>query len=143
MGTGHAFLSPSGASIWMNCTPAARLAEPFADTAGREADEGTLAHRLGELFLRYRTGKITKKVYSKDLKEIQADELYEASMFEYCDNYAVFVLEKYAEAQAKSKDALLVRTAIRPYRIYTRRLRYRRRHDHSRRRVNYRRSEIR
>jgi len=108
MGTGHAFLSPSGASIWLNCTPAARLAEPFADTAGRAADEGTLAHRLGELFLRYRTGKITKKVYQKDLKEIQADELYEASMYEYCDNYAVFVLEKYAEAQAVSKDALLV-----------------------------------
>lgn len=108
MSTGHAFLSPSGASIWMNCTPAARLAEPFADTAGIAADEGTLAHSLGELFLRYRTGKITKKIYLAALKVIQANPLYEPSMYDYCDNYAVFVLEQYAEAQTKSKDALLV-----------------------------------
>lgn len=103
----HAILSPSGASRWIACPPSARLELTFPDSAGEAASEGTLAHRLSEAILRYKTKKITRAAYSQELVEIQADRQYQKSMFEYCDQYATFILERYAEAQVHTPDALI------------------------------------
>lgn len=103
----HAILSPSGASRWLACTPSARLEQQFPDGAGEAAAEGTLAHALGELLLRYKTKQLPPSLYDSRLKEIQADKLYDGSMLDHAEDYAVFVLERFAEAQAHTKDALL------------------------------------
>lgn len=103
----HAILSPSGASRWLACTPSARLEQQFPDRAGEAAAEGTLAHALGELLLRYKTKQLPPSLYDSRLKEIQADKLYDGSMLDHAEDYAVFVLERFAEAQAHTKDALL------------------------------------
>lgn len=103
----HAVLSPSGAHRWLNCTPSARLEQQFPDRAGRVADEGTLAHSLGELILRFKLKKLVKAAYQKELKKIEASELYEPAMYEHADAYSVFVLERYAEAITRTKDAVI------------------------------------
>ena len=103
----HAILSPSGASRWLTCTPSARFEEKFPESKSKFADEGTLAHSLGELFIRFKLGWIKKAVYKKQLSEIESNEHYDESMLEYCDDYATFVIEKFNEALAHTPDAKL------------------------------------
>ncbi len=90
---GHAILSPSSASRWMACTPSAQLEakEPYSSSV--YADEGTLAHRLNELMIEHRLGRILEKEYKKKLKEIEAHELYTGEMADHCENFVVYVLE--------------------------------------------------
>jgi hypothetical protein len=63
------------------------------------ADEGTLAHKLCELLLRREFKRIKKQDYQTQLRFIQADELYEDSMLDYCNDYVMLVLEKLTEAR--------------------------------------------
>lgn len=104
----HAILSPSGASRWLACTPSARLEQQFPDRSGAAASEGTLAHSLGELLIRFKAKMILKTQYTKSLKEIKANSQYEEAMFDYADNYACYVIEKFSAAQAHTKDAVLL-----------------------------------
>jgi hypothetical protein len=101
----HALLSPSGASRWLQCTPSARLETQFPYKENDAAKEGTLAHKLGEALIRYKAKLISKVAFNKILAEVQADKFYDNSMLEYCEDYAVFVMERFAAAQARTKDA--------------------------------------
>ena len=103
----HAKLSPSGASRWMSCTPSASFEEQFPDKSSSFAEEGTLAHKLGEFLIREKLGQISKADFKKELAEIQANELFDDSMLEYCEDYASFVMERFAEAQKRTTDAVI------------------------------------
>jgi uncharacterized protein DUF2800 len=103
----HAVLSPSGADRWLNCTPSARLEQQFPDRAGQAAEEGTLAHALGELLIRYKLQRIKKYVFEEELAKIRLHRLFDNAMEEHADDYALYVLEQFAEARAKTKDAIL------------------------------------
>lgn len=91
----HAILSPSSSERWLTCAPSAQLEakEPYSTSI--YADEGTLAHRLCELIIQHKIGKVLNKAFNKHLKEIEAHELYTGEMYDYCDSFAVFVLEKF------------------------------------------------
>jgi hypothetical protein len=103
----HAVLSPSGASRWLACTPSARLEQTFPDSAGIAAREGTLAHALGELLLLHALGRVTETTYENRLATIQSNDLYNTAMFGHAEDYATFVLERFAEAKAGTPDAIL------------------------------------
>lgn len=105
----HALLSPSAASRWLTCTPSAKMEEANGGAVSSSvyADEGTLAHKLGDLMINYKLGLILTKPYQKALKTITTHELYTLEMYDHCENYAVFVMEKFSEAQAHTKDALI------------------------------------
>ena len=103
----HAILSASAASRWINCTPSARLTEDIEDTSSIFAKEGTLAHELGELMLNHALKNIDKRNYNREYKKIQEHELYAADMTDYVQSYVDHVLERYAEAKSKTKDALI------------------------------------
>lgn len=103
----HAILSPSGAERWLNCTPSARLELTFPDRAGQAAEEGTLAHSLGELLIKFKLDRIKKFVFEQELQVIRDHRLYDHSMEEHAENYALYVLEQLAAAQAKTKDSIL------------------------------------
>ena len=77
---GHAILSPSGASRWLNCTPSARLEQQFPDSSGEAAKEGSLAHALGETLLKKHYGIIHYPEYLKVIKEIQSSKYYNAEI---------------------------------------------------------------
>jgi len=103
----HAVLSASGSDRWLNCTPSARLTEKLADTSSVFAQEGTLAHALGELELQFQLKQITKVTYNKLIKKIQADELFSEDMPDQVEKYTSYVFERLAEAKSHTKDALI------------------------------------
>lgn len=105
--SGHALLSPSGASRWLACTPSARLEEKYASTTNDAADEGTLAHKLVEIMLLFAKGNIKKPAYKKEIAEIQQHRLYDAAMLEHAENYTSFVTERWNAAQVRTPDARL------------------------------------
>jgi len=104
----HAILSPSGASRWLACTPSARLEQKFKDRAGKAAEEGTLAHAIAEQLLLYKLGRITAAKFNLEHFEFKKDALYNEEMFDYVKEYVNEVLEVFSEAQAISKDAIIM-----------------------------------
>ena len=103
----HALLSPSAASRWLNCTPSARLEEQFPDRAGAAAAEGTTAHALAEILISQALGTDKAFKLNARLKEVQDSSFYNEDMHEHCDNYVALVLERYAEAQRRTKDPVI------------------------------------
>lgn len=97
----HALLGPSSAAMWMACPPSARLGENIKDTGSEYAAEGTLAHHIGELFLREQWEKMD---ITSELETAQSDPLYSPAMYEYMEGYADFVEERMAEAQSQCPD---------------------------------------
>jgi hypothetical protein len=102
---GHALLSPSSASRWLECPPSARLESSRPDKAGEAADEGTLAHKLSELLISLELGLITKTIFNKEFKKVESNKLYTESMLEYCDQFCVFVMQQYHDAKVNTVDA--------------------------------------
>lgn len=97
----HALLGPSSAHRWMVCTPSARLEEGLVDKGSEYAQEGTLAHRLGELLLRQRWEGAD---IAADLAAVEADPLYSAAMREHMEGYVAFIEERVAEARTRCAD---------------------------------------
>lgn len=103
----HALLSASSAERWIHCTPSARLTEKIEDTGSVYAQEGTLAHSLAELELRYQLKLITQNTYNKELKQLKASELYTEDMPDQVEKYTEYVFERFAEAKSHTPDALI------------------------------------
>lgn len=103
----HALLSASSAYRWLNCTPSARLTEHIEDTQSVYAAEGTLAHSLAELELKYQLKLIDKTTYSKQLQMFKSHALYSEEMPEEVEKYVNFVFEQFMEAQSHTADALI------------------------------------
>lgn len=97
----HALLGPSSAKRWMTCTPSARLGDGIPDRGSDYAREGTLAHRVGELFLRRRWEGAD---VTGPLAEAQTDPLYSVSMEEHLEAYAAYIEECMAEAKDHCPD---------------------------------------
>jgi len=91
----HSMLSASGASKWLNCTPSAVLESQFDEKPSSYADEGTLAHRLSEAYLKLYFRQKTKQWFKKEIIEIKKSQYYDESMEEYVDQYVTYVMETY------------------------------------------------
>lgn len=104
---GHAILSPSGASRWLNCTPSARLEQNFPDSSGEAAKEGTLAHELGETMLRHQFGKLLDSEANEIIERIERDPRFTPDMMDHAANYAHYVIEAFFNAQRQTKDAVI------------------------------------
>ena len=102
----HAFLSPSAAHRWLNCTPAPALERGIDDPGSDFAREGTLAHaycakRLKE-FLHLPTD-------DEDNEIAELSEGYHTGeMEEYVDFYVSEVIGRYNEALSHTRDAMLL-----------------------------------
>lgn len=84
----HALLSPSSANRWLNCPPSARFAENLPDKSSEYAEEGSLAHAMGELHLRKRfTASIGPKKFTSELKKLKQNPLYKPEMDRHVDTY--------------------------------------------------------
>lgn len=104
----HALLSASGAYRWLNCTPSAVLEDKVEESTSIYASEGTLAHDLAELEIKWGLNMIDKKEYSIKYGEIQANDLYNADMDNEVEKYKNLILEEFAASKAKTKDALIL-----------------------------------
>lgn len=92
----HSIIAPSGASRWIKCPPSARMEELEPDTAGEQADEGTLAHRLAAYHLEKRMGENSSKEKTKELnaeyKDIKKSKYYSKEMEENVQVYINHIL---------------------------------------------------
>lgn len=104
----HAILSPSAASRWIACTPSARLESEVPDKESEYAAEGTLAHSYGEAMILRDHGMISKVQFNRIEKQIKADPKFSPEMENYCEDYATFVAERFAEAKAHTPHAVLI-----------------------------------
>lgn len=104
----HARLSASGAHRWMACTPSVKLEEQFPDKGSEYAAEGTLAHAIAELIIRYNNKEITKRTFSIRINKFRKEELYSKEMEEYIAGYAENVWEIFNEARGDCPDAQLL-----------------------------------
>lgn len=103
----HAMLSASGAARWLTCTPSAKLEQQFPEAASEYAAEGTAAHELAELAARYWLNKISEPEYENKLAELSKGPYYNAEMQEHANDYARFILNKFAAALERSPDAFV------------------------------------
>lgn len=87
----HAILSPSAASRWLTCTPSARLEQEFPNTSSSYADEGTLAHAVGECILRQLAGFITSAEAETIMAVHMNNQYYNKELHDYAEGYAYFV----------------------------------------------------
>ena len=101
----HAKLSASGAHRWMACTPSANLETQFPDESSEFAEEGTLAHSLAELILRYNNNELSKKTFNTRLNKLKKEPQYNQEMQEYIEDYTRLVWEQFNEAKASCPDA--------------------------------------
>lgn len=104
----HARLSASGAYRWMACTPSVKLEEQFPDKGSEYAAEGTLAHTIAELIIRYNNKEMTKKAFSTRMNKLRKEELYSKEMEDYIACYTENVWELFNEAKKTCPDAQLL-----------------------------------
>lgn len=107
----HALLSASGASRWMNCTPSARLedAEKTEDTGSVYAQEGTLAHELGDLNLQLWHADCAGRIKIRaQIAELRKDKLYTDEMEEQVQKYTDYVGEQFTAAKKSDRSSILI-----------------------------------
>lgn len=104
----HAKLSASGSARWLSCPPSVRLEAEFLETTSPYAEEGTLAHSLGELQLRCENKEITDRQFKIRLKKLNAGSPIDNSMIEYVSGYTEYVMKTLKEHQKQCADAVLM-----------------------------------
>ena len=98
----HSLLSPSSASRWIACPGSARATQHMSDTAGEAAEEGSLAHTLGEAMVAVAAKFITNAEYTRILKRCKRHKLYKPIMHDHCSEYATFIMEQFNDLQVSS-----------------------------------------
>ena len=91
----HAKLSASGAKKWLNCPGSKALEEMFPDETNEFAEEGTLAHSVGEAKIKYAIKKLNKPKYAHIVQNLRENKYFNEEMEEYTDSYRDFVIEIY------------------------------------------------
>ena len=100
--TAHALLSASGSKRWLSCTPSAKLEATLPEQkrgagAFDFSQEGTTAHSLAEVKLRYHFGQIGTEEYESDYKKIQETPYYNDDFEAHVDNYVLYVRSQIGE----------------------------------------------
>lgn len=88
----------------MNCTPSARLEEEYGEkNTSTYAAEGTLAHELAELMLRYEVlQNIDQQGYEEEFEKIANNELFSEEMLEVLPIYTDYCRDQLIEARASN-----------------------------------------
>lgn len=100
----HARLSASGAYRWMTCPGSVKLEEGLPDNPSEFAKEGTLAHSVAELMLRYDNNEISKAVYTRRLNKLKEDAQYSTELEELVREYTTRVWEEINNARKTCPD---------------------------------------
>ena len=104
----HATLSPSAAKRWATCPPSARLNEKFREKFGDQsspyAEEGTKAHAVAELKLRFETRELNQFSFDEQLKALGE---IPAEMSRATDDYVDTVLAELYSARKIDPEARL------------------------------------
>jgi hypothetical protein len=80
-------LSASGSKKWLTCPPSVRLEEHYPEKPSSYAEEGSLAHEIGELKLRKTFEVMTQRTFTARMKKLKEHPLYQAEMLNHTDTY--------------------------------------------------------
>lgn len=105
----HALLSASSANRWLNCTPSAKLEDAEGPrTSSVYAEEGTLAHELGELYIRHDVlGTIDDQAFSDRFDEIMNNKLFSEEMLDVVPIYVDYCTEQLNAAKSIDPQAIM------------------------------------
>jgi len=103
----HALLSASGSSRWLTCTPSAQLESVYPNTSSIFADEGTAAHELAELKLRYTfEGEGNEPVLKAKIRGFKAQNAhFNEEMDQHTQTYVDYIYEVHNEAVERDECA--------------------------------------
>ena len=104
-------LSASNSTRWLACQPSVLLERTMPYETQIESEymaEGTLAHEMAELKLRYMNGETTKVEYLEAIKKVKSHEFYSSEINMHTDAYVEFVMEELNVAKAADKYAKLI-----------------------------------
>lgn len=93
----HARVSPSASKRWLNCPPSVVLCESVPEEPSVYAEEGQLAHQIGELKLQKLFQALARSTFSGRMNKLKAHELYQPEMQEHADTYVEVVRSKMCE----------------------------------------------
>jgi hypothetical protein len=110
----HAILSPSGSSIWLVCTPAAREQLKFPNPDSPYAKEGTLAHDICECLLNGYLQSGSPFLTISEWKFFKEQEFYSEAMYEFCQGYAAYVLSFFSEGDILQVEQRIDLSAVAP-----------------------------
>ena len=108
----HAVLSASASHRWLHCTPSAKLEEQFGKVVDTDfAQEGTLAHELSEIVLRYELmaidgGDTDLDVYEATLDKTKSNPMYSRDMLNYTREYIDYCKEQYIQSKVADKGSV-------------------------------------
>ena len=104
--TSHTLLSPSSSHRWLKCTPSALLESYEPGESSVYAQEGTEAHALAELKLRYKYKYISQQQYETEFNSFVNNSEYYNSEFEECVDMYVNEVSKIFENSIYNKIVL-------------------------------------
>lgn len=90
----HALLSASSASRWLKCTAAPRFEEGLPENTSEYAEEGRLAHAIGELKVLKKCTPMSTRTYNTRLNKLKKDPLYNPEMDKTTDLYLEHITEQ-------------------------------------------------
>ncbi len=92
--SGHALLSPSSAHRWLNCPRSPRLEALLPENTSEYAKEGTLAHSVCEITAQKHFKKIKPAQYTRTIKKLKADPLWDDEMLHTAETYVEHLTER-------------------------------------------------
>lgn len=104
----HAKLSASGSEKWMTCTPSARLEENFPDEGSEFASEGTFAHEVFELELRFHLGQIDGKKYKAERNKLKTNKFFTKDLEDYVFAAYSKAVDRIVAARERCKDPVIL-----------------------------------
>lgn len=104
----HAKLSASGSEKWMTCTPSARLEENFPDEGSEFASEGTFAHEVFELELRFYLGQIDGKKYKAERNKLKTNKFFTKDLEDYVFAAYSKAVDRIVAARERCKDPVIL-----------------------------------
>jgi hypothetical protein len=110
--TSHALLSPSGAHRWLRCTPSARLEASLPEPKKKPGQkdfsaEGTLAHSMAEIKLKYQLDQIGLEEHDKEIELCKNHPLYSEELEEVANTYT-----NYVRSQIGQEDKVFVEARV-------------------------------
>lgn len=90
----HALLSASSASRWLNCTAAPRFEEGLPERTSEYAEEGRLAHAIGELKVLKKFTVMNTRTFNSRLGKLKKEPNYDPEMDKTTDLYLEHLTEQ-------------------------------------------------